>query len=377
MNVLTVFYKHKRGGFNKRFYRLMLAIAENGDSVHYVAVESYPLDHPNIIGHVLPAPFKRSENSGFWLFFLFAVPLYIFWIACRYRADMVITFSGFYAFLCTPLRIISKLSVLTFLRADILRESSIEKKSTLRIHILLLMERIGLHFSDHIVPNSRTLGTAILRRYGRKPSWVLPNHIEKDVRLNGRKRSRIRSIYGLGQDDFIIVTASPINRVKNIGFLIRAFSALLIDSAHLLIIGEDINCTGEKIRLQRICTKYKSAERITFSGWVDSPFDLIAASDLFVFTSLQEGSPNALLEGLSCNIPCLGSKIPEIREILKYDELLFSLSSPSELSQKISRAIIDPVYYERILDLSRHRKEKYVFDWDNCALEIVHNARQG
>ena len=97
----------------------------------------------------------------------------------------------------------------------------------------------------------------------------------------------------------------------------------------------------------------------------------IATSNLFVFPSLQEGSPNALLEALSCNISCLGSRIPEIVEILKEDELLFSISSPEELTQKIRRSISEPSYAKKILELSIKRKDDYQFNWDSRAVDIV------
>ena len=37
--------------------------------------------------------------------------------------------------------------------------------------------------------------------------------------------------------------------------------------------------------------------------------ELLKASDLFVFPSLQEGLPVALMEAMSCGIPCIASKI--------------------------------------------------------------------
>jgi glycosyltransferase involved in cell wall biosynthesis len=90
--------------------------------------------------------------------------------------------------------------------------------------------------------------------------------------------------------------------------------------------------------------------------------------------TLQEGSPNALLEALACNIACLGSRIPEIIEILYYEELLFSLSSSSELGQKISKAVTDEKYRERLLSLSHKRKKAFDFDWETLAANMILQA---
>jgi glycosyltransferase involved in cell wall biosynthesis len=67
----------------------------------------------------------------------------------------------------------------------------------------------------------------------------------------------------------------------------------------------------------------------------------------------------------------MGSRIPEIAEILGDDELLFCLSSPRELTQKIQRSISDPSYADKLRHLSIKRKQEYRFDWDKRAVELV------
>lgn len=377
MIVLSVFYKYKKGGFNKRLNRLMQALADHGDIVHFVAVEPYPLNHPNIKEHILSAPFSRSENAFFWAYFLCVAPFYCLWVAWKFRVDVITPFSAFYALICSPASLFLKIRMITFLRADIRRESGFERKSPIRIRLMLLMERIGLRCSSHIVPNSHTLGKAVRKRYGIDPSCILPNHIEKDLSVDEEERRRIRAEYSLAPDAFIIVTAAPLNRVKNIGFLIRAFSNVRMDSAHLLIIGEDLKNTGERKRLERLAADLGIRNRTSFTGWIDTPSHLITSADLFVFPSLQEGSPNALLEALACNIPVIGSRIPEISEILRDDELLFSLTRTAELTNKIRKSIMEPGYYERVLRLSKASKQVYTFDWKERVLEIIQNGKKG
>lgn len=375
MIVLSVFYKHKKGGLNKRLYRLLLALANHGDIVHYVAVETYPLNHPSITGHILPAPFSRSENVFFWAYFLCAAPFYCLWVAWKFRVDVITPFSAFYAFICSPASLFLKIRMVTFLRADIRRESLFERKSAIKVRLMLIMERIGLRFSSYIVPNSHTLAKAIRDRHGIDPSCVLPNHIEKEISEDEEERRRTRAEYSLDPDEFIIVTAAPLNPVKNIGFLIRAFSGVRVSSARLLIIGEDLKNTGERSRLEKLASTLGIRDQTIFCGWIDHPSHLIASADLFVFPSLQEGSPNALFEGLACNLPVLGSRIPEIEEILRADELLFSLNCTDELAHKIQKSITEPDYYERVLRLSQASKQAYTFDWNEHALEIIQKAK--
>ncbi|MDR1514427.1 MAG: glycosyltransferase [Synergistaceae bacterium] len=60
-------------------------------------------------------------------------------------------------------------------------------------------------------------------------------------------------------------------------------------------------------------------KRVLFHGHSDSPGDWIAQSDLFLFSSFDEGMPLSLLEALRAGIPILASDIPAVRELFRGD----------------------------------------------------------
>jgi glycosyltransferase involved in cell wall biosynthesis len=344
--------------------------------VHYIAVEEFPIKHPNIIKHILWVPGREKENFLFWFFFILMAPFFCFGIAKKYRIDRIVIFSSFYAFICNLAVILLRIKMVTFLRADIIRESRYENKPFIKLLLDHVFERIGLNLSHLVVPNSKSLMQTISARNQITDLVVLPNNIECDYQLSQQEKNTIRRRYGLSDKHYIITTAAPLNRVKNVGLLVQAFSRIDSDTARLLIIGEDLKNTGERDRLECLANDLGINTKTIFTGWLDNPMQSIAASDLFVFPSLQEGSPNALLEALSCNISCLGSRIPEISEILKEDELLFSVSKPEELAKKIHRNINDPPYAKKILELTIKRKRDYQFNWDSRAVDIVTGARK-
>ena len=376
MKILSIFYKHKEGGFNKRLYKLYLALANRNIEVHYIAVEALPLTHPNIKKHILWTPLSDHENLFFWAFFIIMAPLYCTWVAWKCQVEKIVVFSSFYAAICSLAALIMRLKMVTFLRIDVLKESAFEKKPEYKILLNRMFERLGLFLSCLVIPNSRSLMSAISTRNKNLNYTVLPNNIENGVCLEYLDRKSIRKKYNLAEEHFIIVTASHLNPVKNIGFLIKAFSEASLDAGRLLIIGEDLNGTGERNRLEELASQLRVTKNTIFTGWIDEPLNIIAAADLFVFPTLQEGSPNALLEALSCDIACLGSRIPEIIEILYHEELLFSLSSTSELSQKLRKAIIDSKYRKKISVLSNERKKVFIFDWKALAANMIIQAGQ-
>jgi glycosyltransferase involved in cell wall biosynthesis len=374
MKVLSIYYKHKRGGFNRRLYQLYRALAERDHRIHYIAASPFPVSHPHIDAHILPIAFLRKENPVFWICFLMAAPLWCLGVACKYNIDKIIVFSGFYAAICSPAAVILRRPMIVFLRADVVKESRQEGKSSLKIALHRMLERLGLRFASLVVANSRTLRRSISARQGRLRLDVLPNNIPKPNPLTTAQKQRIRSRYRLTADQFVVTTAAPHNRVKNIDFLILAFSRISAPHARLVLIGDDPTGGGETKRLERLVRDLGLQSRVVFTGWLDDSIQTVAAADLFVTSSTQEGSPNALLEALACDIPCLGSRIPEIKEILGAEELLFDLKSPTELACKIERAAEDNIYLSELKRLADQQKKAYTFDWDQAVTALVGRA---
>ena len=364
MVFLSIYYKHNPGGYNQRLYRMYRALAERGNRVHYIATEPFPLRHANIRLHLLRTPFRSRTSLLFWAYFCAAAPLYCLWVAWRHRIDRIVVFSSFYAFICLLPKLLLRKEIVTFLRIDVIGESSYANRSPLRSSLNRLFEIVGLRLSSLVVANSFSLKQAIARRNRKLRFAVLPNDIEPETPDKDTARAALEKTWGLSADHFVIGTASRIHPVKNIGFLIEAFAMVDRDHARLVIVGDDLDGSGEAIRLKRLAATRGQDQRIVFTGWVDQPQRLVSAFDLFVMPTQREGSPNALLEALAADVICLGSRIPEIAEILADEDLLFPLASPEDLAGKIRRVINDPDYARRLSALCRHVRQAYIFDWD-------------
>jgi glycosyltransferase involved in cell wall biosynthesis len=374
MNILSVYYKHKKGGFNKRLYQIYLALVARKHTVHYIAAEAFPIAHPHIFAHIIRIPFCRRESFLFWILFVLSVPCYSVWIARKNHIQRIVVFSAFYAAICCLAVSVMRIKMITFLRADVLREARFAHKSRLKIRLHRIFEFIGLRFSALVVANSNSLKHSVSSRRQGLHWAVLPNNVQQQVHIGNAEKLQIRRAHNLPPDGFVVATAAPLSRVKNIDFLLEAFSKLALDSARLLIIGDDLNNTGERKRLEALAERWQIDTQTVFTGWLDNPLRTIAAADLFVFPSSQEGSPNALLEALACNIPCMGSRIPEIGEILHNEELQFGLDSTEELTCKIRRTGTDPTYAQHLKQLSDRCKQAFIFDWDNEAVRIITEA---
>jgi glycosyltransferase involved in cell wall biosynthesis len=151
--------------------------------------------------------------------------------------------------------------------------------------------------------------------------WVVdqklaaPNNVE--TILNGidllrfncsDKKMAIRDKFGFSKNDIIILNIGSLTEQKNQSNLIHAISHFRkrnTQFVRLLIAGD-----GPLKNLLHQKVKELNLERtITLLGCRDDIPELLRAADLFIFPSLWEGLPIALLEAIASGTPVAVSKI--------------------------------------------------------------------
>jgi len=83
---------------------------------------------------------------------------------------------------------------------------------------------------------------------------------------------------------------------------------------------------------------------IVFSGHVAPPevADWLAAADLFVLPTLEEGSPNAVIEALACGAPVVSYDIPALRETVDSEcAVLVEPRNPAALRDAVAELLGD------------------------------------
>lgn len=133
---------------------------------------------------------------------------------------------------------------------------------------------------------------------------ILKNAINvKKYQFNETVRKQIRSELSI-EDKCVIGHLGKIYEPKNHDFLIDIFYEIkkLNKTACLLLVGD-----GElKDKIKSKC-EHLNLEDVIFTGMVSNVYDYLQAMDVFVFPSLWEGSPLALIEAQASGLPCLVS----------------------------------------------------------------------
>jgi glycosyltransferase involved in cell wall biosynthesis len=131
-----------------------------------------------------------------------------------------------------------------------------------------------------------------------------------------------------------------------------------------LVVGD-----GElRTSLERRAAELGIAAQVRFLGWRSDLARIYAASDLFVLTSDNEGTPVALIEAMATGVASVATDVGGVRDVMSTERNLVPPGQPLPLADAASRLLADPqlrkVTGEQGRDgvLKRFRLERLIAD---------------
>lgn len=129
-------------------------------------------------------------------------------------------------------------------------------------------------------------------------------------------RKNKRAELGLKADDVALISMGDLIERKNYATAIRAVSETRNDRLHYFICGVGT----EESALKSLAEQLNVAQQIHFLGFRSDIKELLVASDIFLFTTKQEGLPRSMMEAMASGLPCVASKIRGNTDLLKNGE---------------------------------------------------------
>jgi glycosyltransferase involved in cell wall biosynthesis len=378
MKIMTAMYTMRRGGAYDRFIMMLEAFLERDCEIHCLSLTPIQIEHSFYHNHIIYFPFKKVDGLIAKLAVLFMFPLWSLWVGWRNKIDLIIAFGSLYAFIQGFAKWSLRRSMVTLIRGKSSFGLEIQKSSKWTLYLDKLIKSIGFHFSDRIITNNVAAQGEILKTIGKRRNidvQILYNNIPPMEKREPEDISKTRDKYGIPRNAKVLVTAGILNRGKNIEMLINCLPRIGIKNLYLLIVGDGSTETDFRYKdsLQRLARKLEVEKQVIFTGWLEKEdlWKIYLASDLFVLPSLSEGMPNAMLEALGIGLPCMGSNIPGIRDILQYDDLIFDPGNEKTVADKIQQLFTDRQFLNKVKRLSQTRKDAFAFDWRERVFEIV------
>lgn len=180
---------------------------------------------------------------------------------------------------------------------------AMNKNIFIRTYQLLLKEiAIGL-FCNRIIAVSEAVKTRIIKQgVPQKKITVVYNGVDSNESGHSDNRARIRSEFGLKNNQYIIGEVGRISDDKGQHILIKAASKIVKEfpDAIFMIVGEDLLKKGEyRKKLEKLISDLGLRQNFIFTGYRADIMAFMDAFDIFVLPSLCEGLPVVILEAMT------------------------------------------------------------------------------
>ena len=171
-------------------------------------------------------------------------------------------------------------------------------------------------------------------------------------------REALRMELGIPQDAPVLITVGEHSARKNHETVLRALA--LLDGVHVLFCG-----VGDREdALREMAQGLGIAQRTHFLGFRRDVPQLLVASDLFFFPSLQEGLPVSQMEAMAAGLPCVVSDVRGNADLIHNGEGGF-LRKPFDhegFAEDIALLLGDPALREQMAERNRNIMKNYSLD---------------
>lgn len=208
--------------------------------------------------------------------------------------------------------------------------------------------------ASRIVFNSRSVRDRTVELEGLPPerSIVIPN----GVAFPPEGLAMPEDIAEPGRPTFVCVAS--LREKKGQGHLIEAFARVRrrIPQARLLMVGE-----GPLERALRDDVSSRGLDgSVFFTGFRADVSSVLAGSDVFVLSSLEEGMPNALIEAMAAGLPAVATDVGGVGEIMREGETgyLVPPADPGPLADRMTDLLHDADRRRLMGEAARRRFER-------------------
>lgn len=240
------------------------------------------------------------------------------------------------------------------------------------------MEKLMAKFTDTFITINNEDYDRVLRKFNRKMSVKLIDGIGVDFnRLNVTDRLGVRNDYRrklkLPSDAIVLIYIAEIIQNKNQQMIIKALEIVhkMGYNVHLLLPGPNHH-NGEFVELSE---KLSLDEYVHFLGWRSDVGCLMAASDIYVASSIREGFGINLVEAQYCHLPVVASSNRGHRAIIKNGEngFLVPVNDYQMLADRIVNLITDKTLYDKFtnLDVSKYSCDKIATNIHSILTELL------
>jgi glycosyltransferase involved in cell wall biosynthesis len=219
--------------------------------------------------------------------------------------------------------------------------------SPAKTRVFLSVERMLARLTDGLVAISPEIRTELLdeQRIGRPEQYrVIPLGFElgEFSAIDDRARLAAREQLGIPPTSHVVSTVGRLTAIKD--------HRLFLDAARLVAGGDPASLflivgDGElRHSLEQAARASGIADRTRFLGWRRDLATIYGATDVFLLTSRNEGTPVALIEALAAGVPGVSTDVGGVRDVIEegVSGLLAPPGDAQTLASHVASLLQDP-----------------------------------
>jgi glycosyltransferase involved in cell wall biosynthesis len=204
----------------------------------------------------------------------------------------------------------------------------------------------GRHLTTHFHAVSKAVKAAAIKTMRIQPERItVVERGRNPIRLGQptpERCQRARQKLGLQAEDKVIVNVGRHEFQKGQKYLLKAMARLVCNHPRLvlLVAGRSGHASSE---LEYLRDQLDLKRHVRFLGHRNDIPEILAAADLFVFPTLFEGLPGAVIEAMALGLPIVATDIAPLQEVVEANRnaLLVEPASSIELATAIERLLDD------------------------------------
>src|SRR5699024_3637589 len=186
----------------------------------------------------------------------------------------------------------------------------------------------------------------------------------------------LKKHYGISDDEKVIIHISNFRQVKRISDIIYTFKYIRHRTkAKLLLVGDGPECA----KAFETVKKLQLTDDVLFLGKQKKVSDLLSIAHLKLLLSDKESFDLVLLEAMACGVPCIGTNVGGIPEVITHYETgyLVELGDVKQAGRYALQLLSDDKLYEQLSKQAiasikqRFSSEKIVDQY----IELYHRLR--
>lgn len=204
----------------------------------------------------------------------------------------------------------------------------------------MIFNRMMIRRRDRFLAVGKAVGQALVQNEGLPENRV--QVVYNGINLEPFEElpndsSAIRAELGFSPNDFLIIQVARLDGLKDHPTAVRAMGHVVrrVPHAKLILVGEG----PERPKIEKTIAELGLEQHVRLLGSRRDVPRLLAAADVFLLTSISEGIPLTIIEGMAAKLPVVSTDVGGLREILG-DPPLGKLAPAGE-DQKLADALIE------------------------------------